>query len=171
MIKKSQLLEVSVVDDPVDRRCVSFVCENGQKGDQHDYAILDYVMSGLSRPFDSWRTQNTYRLEPKTKHEPIRRNDKCPCGSGKKFKHCCISGEYIQFPHIQVEFDVTPVNTMPGLVMAGERRIKGLLERSTSVESIWAELAPVLTSPLKLDEETKPGEKLKIVGIAASYDT
>lgn len=25
----------------------------------------------------------------------VRRNDPCPCGSGKKFKHCCIdSGNY-----------------------------------------------------------------------------
>lgn len=23
--------------------------------------------------------------------DPIRRNASCPCGSGKKFKHCCIA--------------------------------------------------------------------------------
>jgi uncharacterized protein YecA (UPF0149 family) len=22
----------------------------------------------------------------------VGRNDKCPCGSGKKFKHCCLKG-------------------------------------------------------------------------------
>lgn len=28
-------------------------------------------------------------------HEKIGRNELCPCGSGKKYKHCCLhSGEY-----------------------------------------------------------------------------
>ncbi len=28
-------------------------------------------------------------IEPDSKSKKIGRNDKCPCGSGKKFKHCC----------------------------------------------------------------------------------
>jgi uncharacterized protein YecA (UPF0149 family) len=33
-----------------------------------------------------WRGHKIYkRLNP-----PVGRNDKCPCNSGKKFKHCCI---------------------------------------------------------------------------------
>ncbi|MFQ5753857.1 MAG: SEC-C metal-binding domain-containing protein [bacterium] len=26
----------------------------------------------------------------------IRRNDPCPCGSGKKYKHCCYQRNYIE---------------------------------------------------------------------------
>jgi hypothetical protein len=39
---------------------------------------------------------NNYRYLGKTKtiireYEKISRNDKCPCGSGKKYKNCCLS--------------------------------------------------------------------------------
>jgi len=30
---------------------------------------------------------------PKIREYKIGRNDLCPCGSGKKFKHCCINNE------------------------------------------------------------------------------
>lgn len=33
---------------------------------------------------------NLRRVYPK-----IGRNEQCPCGSGKKFKHCCINGEWV----------------------------------------------------------------------------
>jgi hypothetical protein len=31
-------------------------------------------------------------------HEKTGRNDPCPCGSGKKYKHCCLSNSAIAFP-------------------------------------------------------------------------
>lgn len=38
------------------------------------------------------------QMKPKTKkreHKKIGRNDPCPCGSGKKYKNCCLeSGKY-----------------------------------------------------------------------------
>lgn len=43
---------------------------------------------------------NTFRYVGKTKtiireYEKIGRNEKCPCGSGKKYKHCCLeSGNF-----------------------------------------------------------------------------
>ena len=27
----------------------------------------------------------------------VKRNDKCPCGSGKKFKKCCMNTKYYQY--------------------------------------------------------------------------
>ena len=29
--------------------------------------------------------------KPLEKNQKVGRNDKCPCGSGKKYKHCCGS--------------------------------------------------------------------------------
>jgi hypothetical protein len=38
-------------------------------------------------PYDSYYTHETY-----VRHEPkIGRNDPCPCGSGKKYKKCCLA--------------------------------------------------------------------------------
>lgn len=46
-------------------------------------------------------TDNSYNIntntntKPKYKEYHISRNDKCPCGSGKKYKNCCLkSGRY-----------------------------------------------------------------------------
>ena len=42
-----------------------------------------------SAPYNSYYTHETYvRSEPK-----IGRNDPCPCGSGKKYKKCCLTKE------------------------------------------------------------------------------
>lgn len=34
--------------------------------------------------------------QPKKKTMKIKRNDKCPCNSGKKYKNCCLNKEYIK---------------------------------------------------------------------------
>jgi preprotein translocase subunit SecA len=31
------------------------------------------------------------KAEPVTPRHKVGRNEKCPCGSGKKFKHCCLT--------------------------------------------------------------------------------
>ncbi|BDC99461.1 SEC-C metal-binding domain-containing protein [Persicobacter psychrovividus] len=38
-----------------------------------------------------WYTQSKSKKigEPSPKHDKVHRNDSCPCGSGKKYKHCC----------------------------------------------------------------------------------
>lgn len=44
------------------------------------------------------RLRALYNRKPKQlvrKHAKVGRNDPCPCGSGKKFKNCCMnSGEF-----------------------------------------------------------------------------
>jgi hypothetical protein len=47
---------------------------------------------------------NTHRYVGKTKtiireYEKIGRNDKCPCGSGKKYKQCCLSSGVYEKTH------------------------------------------------------------------------
>lgn len=36
-----------------------------------------------------WRAQREGRTLPRQSTDKVRRNDPCPCGSGRKFKHCC----------------------------------------------------------------------------------
>jgi uncharacterized protein YecA (UPF0149 family) len=42
--------------------------------------ILDHLPTGLTEPY--------VRPTPK-----VRRNDPCPCGSGKKYKKCCLGAD------------------------------------------------------------------------------
>jgi preprotein translocase subunit SecA len=37
------------------------------------------------------KDETDQKKQPLEAHEKIGRNDKCPCGSGKKYKHCCGS--------------------------------------------------------------------------------
>jgi len=49
-----------------------------------------YVMlpSDWSSPRDADRNQRRIRISPR--HEKLGRNDPCPCGSGRKYKKCCM---------------------------------------------------------------------------------
>lgn len=39
---------------------------------------------------NSRETRNTHRARRKLLEEKLGRNDLCPCGSGKRFKRCCL---------------------------------------------------------------------------------
>lgn len=71
--------------------------------------IIDYVEEtkskedSLNNMIDEMESRveidNSYNIntntKPKYKEYHISRNDKCPCGSGKKYKNCCLkSGRY-----------------------------------------------------------------------------
>lgn len=53
------------------------------------------IETDLARAAESFHpSEEGDNIETKTpeKHQKIGRNDKCPCGSGRKFKHCCGGG-------------------------------------------------------------------------------
>lgn len=44
---------------------------------------------------------------PKVKEHKIGRNDPCPCGSGKKYKNCCMnSGKYENYVPMRRHFSI-----------------------------------------------------------------
>jgi uncharacterized protein YecA (UPF0149 family) len=49
------------------------------------YTILP---AGWSPSLDTFRVQRNIHASPR--REKVGRNDPCPCGSGKKFKKCCL---------------------------------------------------------------------------------
>ena len=49
--------------------------------------VLKFLLN-MNLVFSDKTTDN---VPPVEKNRKIGRNDKCPCGSGKKFKHCCGS--------------------------------------------------------------------------------
>jgi uncharacterized protein YecA (UPF0149 family) len=70
------MIEKHTVDENVDRTFVSGVSqEEIEKKIQHEAnkALLDNTIKRM------------------TVVKRVGRNEKCPCGSGKKFKKCCIS--------------------------------------------------------------------------------
>jgi len=63
---------------------------------------LNYLCAGYKkffthcRPFvtqiaELWQKQTGHTLKPVAPAVNIGRNDPCPCGSGKKYKKCCMN--------------------------------------------------------------------------------
>ena len=67
-----------------------------------NFGMLDTLMPSLRSPYDYWEVEITKEKNPQFAR--IGRNDKCPCGSGKKFKHCCMNDETrMMFDHYKIK--------------------------------------------------------------------
>jgi len=65
-------------------------------GPEQRERVIDSMAAGLLGAYRYFRQQmgpdgGTHRPEPQHTGSKIGRNDPCPCGSGKKYKHCCGS--------------------------------------------------------------------------------
>lgn len=92
-----EILGVSLVKNPFDKYGFIRVPEK-----EYNYEALEYLMSNILSPFEHW-----YVEESKIKnHEFIvtGRNDSCPCGSGLKYKKCCINTEKEMMQHYRITF-------------------------------------------------------------------
>ena len=54
-------------------------------------AVHDMIPSAVVAIRQFWREQNPFPAAPLRAGPKIRRNDPCPCGSGRKYKRCCGS--------------------------------------------------------------------------------
>lgn len=92
---------VAMVLTPEDKRCVVTYEDNGEQ-----FKLVRYLSSLISNGqlsisdfkglnFTTVKQRNPEFIKQK-------RNEKCNCGSGKKFKKCCISAEYIDGDHVDV---------------------------------------------------------------------
>ena len=81
-----------------------------RRPDDHEYALFGDTIEELSGWYcfteqygedrEWWRQQaevNSVRCQPvENPFRGIGRNDPCPCGSGKKFKKCCLAMERVR---------------------------------------------------------------------------
>lgn len=123
IVKDLEMLEISMVPTPVQKYSVPFLNDpkTGQKVDHYDYSAVSYVVQGLRSPFDGWSMQWTTARHPHDRYKHLGRNDKCPCGSAKKYKKCCLREEGVLRPHIDIEFDVPPPNDLPPIAYTRNR--------------------------------------------------
>lgn len=97
-IERIHLIAIAMVENPLDKYAVIT-----PQGIEHNYALLEYLMNGISDPFQEWNYRETKRL--KTEFKSIGMKHDCPCGSGKRFKRCCFAKNDSWMPHI--EFIIT----------------------------------------------------------------
>ena len=98
VVKGAEILGIGLVDNPVQKYSVIF--PNGDDDDR--FTRLKYVASALNSPWDAW----DYRKEERRQYHPafknLGRNELCACGSGLKYKKCCINEERV-FPDSKLE--------------------------------------------------------------------
>ncbi len=57
--------------------------------------LAEFIPDSIAWIYRFWQPHRLEQMLATTvrrEHAKIGRNDQCPCGSGKKFKYCCISG-------------------------------------------------------------------------------
>jgi len=92
---------VSMVTDPADKRCVV-----GYENAAPEFQVIRYLADQLAS--SEFRVSNFDKLDwteerrPNPDYVNLGRNDPCCCGSGKKFKRCCIDQREIPWHHVQV---------------------------------------------------------------------
>jgi hypothetical protein len=89
--------EISIVENPVQKSSVVF--PNGE--DNYNYDVVRYVVKKLNSPWQPWKYEKSKKLIKK--YTKIGRNESCPCGSGIKFKKCCLNKK-IEMDHYDLIF-------------------------------------------------------------------
>jgi len=100
-VTKWELLSIAMVENPVQKYSVAFLSDpkTGKSVDHYKYNLLEYLLPRIESAYDSWEVQDTTRLHPHGRFSFIGRNDLCPCGSGKKYKKCCLPKSGVLMPH------------------------------------------------------------------------
>lgn len=95
MITDFEFLGIAIVKHPLDKYAIIKI-----EGKDYNYEVLEYLIKNLDSPFRPWYVEQITRKKPEYVH--IGRNDKCPCGSGKKYKKCCANTPNEYGPHFRI---------------------------------------------------------------------
>ncbi|MEK6337657.1 MAG: SEC-C metal-binding domain-containing protein [Acidobacteriota bacterium] len=91
----------SLVTSPADKRCVVRYEDTGEQ-----FSVIRQlsrlITSNQCAISDCWRVHFSKETIPNSEYTKIGRNEKCFCGSGKKFKKCCISKQYVDSEHVNI---------------------------------------------------------------------
>jgi hypothetical protein len=116
-IMEVEMLEISLVLDPVQKYSVCFAGPNG--ADHHDYSITRFIVERLASPFDRWTLNWTTALHPHDRFGGVSPEGACPCGCGRSYATCCLPTPGIRRPHAQIGFEKPPPSDLPNAAYAG----------------------------------------------------
>lgn len=92
---------ISAVPNPDDKRCVVVYEDTAQQ-----FALIRYISELVSsrklRPLEFDRVDWSKRKHRNPAFAALGRNERCACGSGRKFKHCCIAKKEVEVDHAEV---------------------------------------------------------------------
>lgn len=103
---------VALVTHPMDKRCVIELSDD-KRTDKEKFKLLDYFVENVDNPFQLFSLNEEERIYYNEYYKMLERNDKCFCGSGKKFKKCHGKSKYEKGSHVKImledEFILKPL--------------------------------------------------------------
>ena len=97
-VKDFELKSISIVKDPFDKYTLIEV-----RDAEYNYDELDMLMSYLKTPYDNFDVIEEKRKRPE--YIGIKRNDLCPCGSGRKYKKCHLDSPNEFYKHNKININ------------------------------------------------------------------
>lgn len=97
----SELNHVAMVKHPQDKRCVVKYDDAGEQFKLVRF-LSGLILSEKLKPIDFGELRFSKKIIKNPDFRKTGRNEPCHCGSGKKFKKCCISKEVINGDHVDI---------------------------------------------------------------------
>lgn len=97
----AHLCSVSLVTEPQDKRCIISYPEDSPAFNAIHY-LSDLLTKRQLNPLKFSHVKFRKIDIPISKFGKMGRNVRCPCGSGKKYKKCCIEKESIEKDHVDI---------------------------------------------------------------------
>lgn len=115
IVTKLDMPGMALVEEPVHKYAVPFFVdpETKQQKDNYDYRNVEYIIDKLDNPYSGWRFEKLNVKMPHNQFKSYGRNDKCPCGSGEKYKKCCLGKEGVDGVHTQFYLEREPITKIP----------------------------------------------------------
>ncbi|MBV6519626.1 MAG: hypothetical protein E3K33_09365 [Candidatus Brocadia sp.] len=104
---------VAMVKHPADKRCVVVYDDNGEQFELIRF-LSELITTNKLQPFDFGELQFSKKKAKNHEFQKKKRNSPCYCGSGKKFKKCCISKEYVNGDHVDIVAKLTNIEEIIG---------------------------------------------------------
>lgn len=97
----SALDHVAVVTNPADKRCVPQYKNDGEQFKLVRF-LSDLICSRKIEPLAFGELRFSKRRMKNAEFRKVPRNAPCYCGSGKKFKRCCSTREFVEQDHVDI---------------------------------------------------------------------
>jgi hypothetical protein len=98
---------LGITKNPVDKRCVILMDIDKNKLETSPFKLIHFFIKNSKFPLRDFDLLLTERKLPKAFYNSWPEESLCPCGSGKKFKDCCFSKEFIFNRHYKLTFKET----------------------------------------------------------------
>jgi hypothetical protein len=91
----------SLVTHPANKRCVVQYEDTGKQFNVIRY-LSNLIASNRCKISDLWSLRFSKRRLPNPEYRKLGRNERCFCGSGRKFKKCCMANDYVEEDHVEI---------------------------------------------------------------------